>query len=444
MADVVVNVTTWGRRHRASWKSALFALAIVTLSPVWIVTNWIALERYGGSLQAVARSLLKHGISNFYYANAPAFSSQALLAYLAWVSFQAFLYNRLPGPISQGQMTPAGNLLIYSTNGLLAWIVTHILFVIASIARIIDPAIIARNWEPLLVAVNIYGLLLPAFAMVKAYNAPTHKHDRKFSGSLIYDYFMGIELNPRFGEWFDYKLFYNGRPGILAWTLIDLSWIAYQYQTFGYISKSIVIASFFHFVYVLDFFYNEAWYLKTIDIAHDHFGFYLSYGTTAFLPNIYTLQVQYLGRYPVHLSMFESTLILAIGISAYALFRSVNSQKDIVRATNGKSDIWGKPAEYITTSYTTSDGKTHNSLLLTSGWWGMSRHANYTADLMLSWAMCATCGTTHLLPWTYFFFMSVLLYHRIQRDERRCAKKYGKYWLEYTERVKYKLIPGVW
>ena len=31
---------------------------------------------------------------------------------------------------------------------------------------------------------------------------------------------MGIELNPRIGEMFDFKLFTNGRPGLIAWTLM--------------------------------------------------------------------------------------------------------------------------------------------------------------------------------------------------------------------------------
>jgi 7-dehydrocholesterol reductase len=36
---------------------------------------------------------------------------------------------------------------------------------------------------------------------------------------------MGIEMNPRFGTMFDFKLFHNGRPGIIAWTLIDISFL---------------------------------------------------------------------------------------------------------------------------------------------------------------------------------------------------------------------------
>jgi 7-dehydrocholesterol reductase len=35
---------------------------------------------------------------------------------------------------------------------------------------------------------------------------------------------------------------------------------------------------------VVDFFINEDWYLRTIDIAHDHFGFYLAWGDVVWLP----------------------------------------------------------------------------------------------------------------------------------------------------------------
>lgn len=47
-------------------------------------------------------------------------------------------------------------------------------------------------------------------------------------------------------------------------------------------------------IYVLDFFWNEAWYLKTIDICHDHFGWYLGWGDCVWLPYLYTLQVTHI------------------------------------------------------------------------------------------------------------------------------------------------------
>lgn len=44
--------------------------------------------------------------------------------------------------------------------------------------------------------------------------------DTNHLGSAAYDFYMGIELNPRLGETFDLKLFTNGRPGMLSWTLM--------------------------------------------------------------------------------------------------------------------------------------------------------------------------------------------------------------------------------
>jgi len=120
-----------------------------------------------------------------------------------------------------------------------------------------SPAIIRDHWGSLLIAANVYGYFLTAFAYFKAHVFPSHPEDRKFSGSWIYDIFMGIEFNPRFGKLFDFKLFHNGRPGIIAWTLIDLSFAAAQYRDIGYITNSMILVNLLHAIYVLDFFWNE-------------------------------------------------------------------------------------------------------------------------------------------------------------------------------------------
>ena len=193
-------------------------------------------------------------------------------------------------------------------------------------------------------------------------------------------------------------------------------------------------------------------------MCHDHFGFYLAWGSVVWLPAVYTLQTQYLARYPVQLSPLTAATILCIGLGGYVLFRSVNHQKDLVRRTNGQCFIWGKKAEYVRCTFKTKDGVTHDSLLLCSGeflypvfdvkaypigWWGFVRHANYLGDLIVSYAMCAPCGTRNLLPWTYAIFMTVLLLHRCYRDEERCSGKYGESWKIYCDQVRWKLIPGI-
>lgn len=54
---------------------------------------------------------------------------------------------------------------------------------------------------------------------------------------------MGIEFNPRIGKWFDFKLFFNGRPGIVAWTLINLSFAAKQRELHGHVTNSMVLVN---------------------------------------------------------------------------------------------------------------------------------------------------------------------------------------------------------
>ena len=85
----------------------------------------------------------------------------------------------------------------------------------------------------------------------------------------------------------------------------------------------------------------------------------------------------------------------------------------------------------------------HNDVL-SLGFWGVTRHANYLGDLILSFCMCATCGIKNVLPYTYIIFMTWLLLNRCSRDDARCTGKYGKYWEEYKRRVPYSLIPGIY
>jgi len=327
-----------------------------------------------------------------------------------------------------------------------AWVVTHLLFLGLSTPglNLFPTSIIEQHWGGLLVAANVYGYLLAAFVFVKAHFFPSHLEDRKFSGSLLYDAFMGIEMNPRFGELWDFKLFHNGRPGIVAWTMINISFAAAEYERKGFVSKEMIALNILHAIYVVDFFWNEDWYLRTIDIAHDHFGFYLAWGDSVWLPWMYTLQSHYLLRNDINLSTALYAAVLAMGLVGYYIFRTVNNQKDLVRKSDGKCQIWGKPARFIRAEYATSDGKVNKSILLTSGYWGISRHFNYVGDLLMCQAFCMCCGFDHLLPYFYVIYMTILLVHRIWRDDHRLSAKYGKYWDEYKRQVPWKLFPYVY
>jgi 7-dehydrocholesterol reductase len=154
------------------------------LCPILVIFAWVALESFGGSLVAAFTTALSLGPLEFAARYVPRASVNANAGYILWLGFQATLYTFLPSKLSTGQLTPAGHLLEYYTNGLLAWVVTHALFATAVFYGVLDPAIIARNWAGLLVATNVYGYSLSAFAYAKAYLAPSHREDRKFSGKI--------------------------------------------------------------------------------------------------------------------------------------------------------------------------------------------------------------------------------------------------------------------
>ncbi|OMH85727.1 7-dehydrocholesterol reductase [Zancudomyces culisetae] len=459
----------WGRATDATVITIALTLGLFAFAPFWAAYLWASCTYYQCSITTGPIVDFFNVVQNFQdeivsstnggliemigagvykiFTDVVLADREALCVYLCWLVYNFAMYLYFPvRKIGLGQSTPAGHVLKYRINGLYVWIATHVVYIAGSVlsneAYGLD--YICVHWGGFLVATNIVGLALSLFVYMKAHIAPSHPEDRKFSGSKIYDYCMGIELNPRIGQWFDFKLVFNGRPGIVAWTLINFSFGAAQYKQLGYVTNAMVLLNILHAIYVVDFFYFEDWYLRTIDIAHDHFGYYLAWGDCVWLPFTYTLQSFYIFRNPVDLSTPYFILILSIGLVGYYIFRNANNQKDIVRKTNGRCLIFGKPPTFIRAEYRTADGKPHKSILLTCGFWGLSRHFNYVGDLLMCFAFGASCASFDFIPFYYLFYMTVLLVHRISRDNDRCRLKYGVYWDEYCRRVPYKLIPYVY
>lgn len=204
-------------------------------------------------------------------------------------------------------------------------------------------------------------------------------------------------------------------------------------------------------------------YLSTIDIALDHFGFNLAWGSSVWLPMIYTSQAQYLAHHPTELPWLQAAGLFGAGVIGYAIFRSANNEKFRLRQSRGQCLIWGREPRTLRVTYQTADSSEHSSILLCSGkvafyhrcvhcmglirsisgWWGIVRHPNYVGDLIFSFCTCAGCGFSHILPWSYFLFMASLLIHRCLRDEARCSEKYGESWQAYCKTVRWRLIPWI-
>jgi len=339
-----------------------------------------------------------------------------------------------------GCKTPGGFIHLYYINGLQNWIIVNLIYITLSFFNIIDPSIIAKNWSYIFNICNLLGFLLAFFAYIKAYIYPSFILDCKYTNSNLYNFIMGIELNPRIYN-FDFKLFFNGKTGIIAWSIINYSFSYLFYEKYGYITNSIILVNLFQLIYILDFYWHESWYLKTIDINLEHFGWYLAWGDLVWLPFMYTIQIPMLINQTENISNFRVFICLLLFIIGYYIFRTTNYQKDLFKSLNN-CIIWGKPANYINVKYKTLNGEIHDSKLLISGFWGVSRHFNYLGDILIAISFSLPCN--NIIAYFYPLYMIILLLARIERDEHKCSKKYQDYWQQYKYIVKWKLIPYIY
>lgn len=292
------------------------------------------------------------------------------------------------------------------------------------------------------------------------------------SGNMLYDFFIGRELNPRIeipntiplvgGQAIDIKVWAELRPGMLGWIILNLAFCVHQYDAYGYVSDSIILVTLFQSFYVIDSWYMEPAILTTIDVIMDGFGFMLAFGDVVWLPFIYSMQARYLAVYPVNLGIFGVGGILLVQGLGYWIFRSANNEKN--RFRTNPEDPKVAHLKYIETK--------SGSRLITSGWWGRARHVNYFGDWILAWSYCLPTGfagylihyytnpltgaTTRTVDQgpakgfgmiaTYFYllYFAILLVHRSLRDDEKCRRKYGKDWDRYTSIVKSRIVPGIY
>ena len=350
----------------------------------------------------------------------------------------------VPGKIFKATPTASGHVPIYIDNGPQCYILSICAIMIAWFLRNdtgFNPAIIYDYMPELLSSMNIFALILCVILMFKGLYAPSTP-DAGSNGSVIVDYFWGTELYPRiFG--FDVKQFTNCRFGMMFWQIGILCYAMKQYDTIGYVSSSMFSSVLIQTIYIAKFFYWETGYFCSMDIQHDRAGYYICWGCLVWVPSMYTIHTYFLVTHPVLLSLPVTIFICLAGIFCIWCNYDCDLQRQVFRKTNGKAKVWGKDAEYITASYVTTDGETRTSLLLTSGWWGLARHFHYIPEIMASFFWCVPALFTHIIPFFYPVYLTILLFDRAWRDDARCAHKYKEYWAEYCEAVPYRVIPGV-
>ncbi len=411
---------------------------LIVCCPIAVVLIWLTCVRYDGSLSSMLADLTPAKLWRAW--PWPTWTSVRVVA--VYAAFEALLLVALPGRVMLGPLTPAGNRVTYKLNGVPAWALTQLAFLGASFGlHWFSPTIIYDNFGPIITTCSLFALAFCLVLYFKGLYFPSTPDAGRIENP-IFDYFWGTELHPRWGN-FDIKQFVNCRFGMMGWGLIILSFAARQQALSGGIATSMAVVVLLQTLYLARFFWTEHWYFSTLDVMHDRFGFYICWGVMAWLPVVYTSQALYLVAHPIALGVAPALLVAAVGLLGLWITWDADAQRQRVRRSGGQCTVWGKRPELIVARYATADGETKESLLLTSGWWGVARHFHYLGELTLALAWTVPCGFNHFLPWFYPSFLAVLLVHRALRDDRRCRAKYGPYWAEYCQRVRYRIVPGL-
>ncbi|KAI4236124.1 MAG: hypothetical protein L6R40_006249 [Gallowayella cf. fulva] len=408
---------------------------------------------------------------------------------LAYYLLSLVLQAALPGIVQQGTQLRSGARLEYKFNAFSSAMTVLAGAAIGTYLHGPDFALWTFIWDNYtqLLTVNLgIAYALASFVYYRSFTVKAgNKHKRELAagghtGNLIYDWFIGRELNPRITipiiGTIDIKAFCELRPGMLGWVLLDLTFVAHQYKLYGFVSDSMILITLFQSVYVFDALWMEPSILSQMDITTDGFGFMLAFGDLVWLPFIYSLQARYLAIYPVQLGIPGVAGVFAVQGLGYWIFRAANNEKNRFR-TNPKDPR----IEHLQYTETQSGGT-----LLTSGWWGFSRHPNYLGDFIMAWSYSLPTGIagyivkhgspvvmSHgdlvdgegaisgglvkqqvlqgeargwgmLITYFYVLYFGILLVHRELRDEEACKRKYGKDWEKYQEKVRWRILPGIY
>jgi len=436
-----------------------------------------------------------------------------------WVALQALGEILLPGTMKEGVALKSGRKLLYPMNGLLCFFLSHVGLYAACHFELIKPYYVFLNMGALLTEAVITSYVMALWLYID-YGIfwKRHVNDEEFEedhGVFSFkdfwnDQFMGVVRNPRLFSGilkvpFDLKRFWNARPGLTGWVILNISYLAGMYYgckipsvytglgdsrffgdhdavsetlqrkfeainpdtfcqsegSFANIGPAALFITAAHWYYIFDYNLVEPAYLTTTDIRHDLFGFMLTYGDWGFLSRYYPISFMgFLAQQgsQKHGFITSNYLYAAIGVAMYLfgmlMFRITNLEKHLFRDhmnNGGDADKYRSP---LSTRIFFGDKKAEyiktkeGSLLLVSGFWGLARHFNYIGDLTMCVGWAVACydplSPFPFLPISYCMYFWLMDCHRCWRDEVRCAKKYGEDWVKYKKAVPYAIFPGIW
>jgi Delta24(24(1))-sterol reductase len=380
----------------------------------------------------------------------------AVSIYVGFCVIQLIFAAILPGAIVKGLPIPSENnrQYTYNCNALASWYITLICLPLLHVTGVYRLTVLVDEFGSILCVAIICSDIIAVIIHVYAVQT---KRTCRTTDSPLYDFFIGVWLNPRislFGREVDLKLLSEARLSWLLLFLLGMSAAAKQYEQFHTVTWPMIFILSAQLLYVNACMKGEECIVVTWDIFYEKWGWMLIYWNLAGVPFVYAFHAHYIlvnsirtndptGGISTGLLIF---MFVALCI-AYYIWDSSLAQKIHFRMRErgifiGRNGFPQMPWSALHNPQVIKT-KVGDSLLV-DGWWKYCRKPQYTTDICMAilWALSCHqwCG---LLPYFYPTFFICMILHRYTRDVAKCKAKYGKDWDTYCRRVPYVFIPGV-
>ena len=294
------------------------------------------------------------------------------------------------------------------------------------------------------------GLALAPVAAVVAGGAPPPP------AAVLATFFLGRNWNPRVAG-VDVKMLLY----VVGATLLNcniLSCVAYQRLNRSSslpggaaglgssLSTAMQVYLFCFEWFLVEYLFFENVHLYTYDLFAEKVGFKLVWGCFVFYPCFYCIgafEIAFADP-TVDISPLVTTITLATFFLGWTMTRGANLQKYYYRTDPARSRVmFGLIPQRVLPG----------TRLLTSGFWGVSRHLNYFGEILQAVALALPGvavglaggrGAVAFLPALYPVYYVLLFVPREMDDDKMCEKKYGEDWKRYKKEVPYRIVPFVW
>lgn len=172
----------------------------------------------------------------------------------AWGVYWTFLilegigYLYLPGVYGKGKRLPHldGKQLDYYCSAVSSWYMTIAAALALHFSGVFKLYTLIDEFGSFMSVAILSGFIVSILAYVSAL---ARGAEHRMTGSHIYDFFMGAELNPRILGWLDFKMFFEVRIPWYILFLLSLGTALKQFEELGYVSGEVGFVLMAHFLY---------------------------------------------------------------------------------------------------------------------------------------------------------------------------------------------------